>query len=139
MQQREVPHRDRHRRVRLGDAGLITLEDLLEELVGEIADEYDREEPEFEPVGEDVYRVNGKTSIDDVNELLDVELPDEEWDTVAGLMFGCFGTDPRRRARSAGWTGSTFRAETVLGRRIASVLITRTTEPEPALTEAPTA
>ena len=58
--------------------GLISLEDLLEELVGEITDEYDREEPEFEQVGENIYRVSGKTSIDDINELLDVELPDEE-------------------------------------------------------------
>src|SRR5207237_3522836 len=65
-------------------AGLVTIEDLLEELVGEIADEYDREEPQIEPVDEQTYRVNGRLSIDDVNELLDVKLPHEEWDTVAG-------------------------------------------------------
>jgi putative hemolysin len=116
--------------------GLISLEDLLEELVGEITDEYDREEPEFEQVGENIYRVSGKTSIDDVNELLDVELPDEEWDTVAGLVLDCFGRIPDA-GEECQLDGLTFRAETVVGRRIASVLITRTTEPEPALTEVP--
>src|SRR4029450_2100232 len=72
--------------------GLITLEDLLEELVGEITDEYDTEEPELEQVADDVFRVDGKLSIDEVNELLDVELPDEEWDTVGGLMLGGLGS-----------------------------------------------
>ena len=116
--------------------GLVALEDLLEELVGEITDEYDREEPEFEQVGELVYRVSGKTSIDDINELLDVELPDEEWDTVAGLVLDCFGRIPDA-GEECQLDGLTFRAETVVGRRIASVLITRTTEPEPVLTEVP--
>ena len=114
--------------------GLVSLEDLLEELVGEITDEYDREEPEFEKVGENVFRVSGKTSIDDVNELLDVELSDEEWDTVAGLVLDCFGRIPDQ-GEECDIDGLTFRAETVLGRRIASVLITRKPQPEPALVE----
>jgi putative hemolysin len=114
--------------------GLVSLEDLLEELVGEITDEYDREEPDFEKVGENVFRVSGKTSIDDVNELLDVELSDEEWDTVAGLVLDCFGRIPDQ-GEECDIDGLTFRAETVLGRRIASVLITRKPQPEPALVE----
>ena len=117
--------------------GLVSLEDLLEELVGEITDEYDREEPEVEQVGERVYRVSGKTSIDDVNELLDVELPDEEWDTVAGLVLDMLRAHPRRGRGVPASTGSPSRAEEVKGRRIASVLITRDPEPEPALVEEP--
>ena len=109
-------------------SGLVTLEDLLEELVGEIADEYDREEPELVPVGDGLYRVVGKASIDDVNELLDVELPDEEWDTVAGLMLDCSGAS-RRAAMRCEFEGLTFTAEEVQGRRIAKVLIA--TEPRP--------
>lgn len=116
--------------------GLISLEDLLEELVGEITDEYDREEPEFERIDDNVFRVSGKTSIDDVNELLDVELPDEEWDTVAGLVLDCFGRIPDE-GEECDIDGLTFRAETVQGRRIASVLISRKPEPEPALVEEP--
>ncbi|MBI4260481.1 MAG: HlyC/CorC family transporter [Actinobacteria bacterium] len=110
--------------------GLVTLEDLLEELVGEIADEYDREEPLAQPVGDDTYRVDGKMPIDEINELLDVNLPHEEWDTVAGLMLGLFGAIPAEGDRVR-FDGLEFQAERVLGRRIAKVLITRVEE-EPA-------
>jgi CBS domain containing-hemolysin-like protein len=103
-------------------SGLVTLEDLLEELVGEIADEYDREEPELVPVGEGLYRVSGKASVDDVNELLDVELPDEDWDTVAGLMLELFGHIPKN-GEEVEFQGLTFTAEEVQGRRISKVLI----------------
>jgi CBS domain containing-hemolysin-like protein len=105
-------------------AGLATIEDLLEELVGEIADEYDREEPQIEPVDEDTYRVNGRLSIDDVNELLDVDLPHEEWDTVAGLMYGLLGSVPTQ-GETVRYDHLTFIAEKVQGRRIAKVLIKR--------------
>jgi CBS domain containing-hemolysin-like protein len=105
-------------------SGLVTLEDLLEELVGEITDEYDQEEPEIAEVEEGVYRVSGKASIDDVNEVLGVELPDEEWDTVAGFVLDLFGRIPKA-GEELEFQGLRFRAEEVLGRRIAKVLITR--------------
>jgi magnesium and cobalt exporter, CNNM family len=105
-------------------AGLATIEDLLEELVGEIADEYDREEPQIEPVDEDTYRVNGRLSIDEVNELLDVDLPHDEWDTVAGLMYGLLGSVPTQ-GETVRYDHLTFIAEKVQGRRIAKVLIRR--------------
>ena len=110
-------------------SGLVTLEDLLEELVGEIADEYDREEPELVPVGDGLYRVSGKASIDDVNELLDVELPDEEWDTVAGLMLDLFGRIPKN-GDEVTFEGLTFTAEEVQGRRISKVLIAMQPDPD---------
>jgi CBS domain containing-hemolysin-like protein len=110
-------------------SGLVTLEDLLEELVGDIADEYDREEPELVQVADGLYRVSGKASIDDVNDLLDVELPDEEWDTVAGLLLELFGRIPKD-GDEVGFQGLSFTAEQVQGRRIAQVLIARTPEPE---------
>ena len=111
-------------------SGLVTLEDLLEELVGEIADEYDREEPELVKVGEGRYRVSGKASIDDVNDLLDVELPDEEWDTVAGLLLDLFGRIPKS-GDEVSFQGLSFTAEEVQGRRIAKVLIAREPERDP--------
>jgi len=104
--------------------GLATIEDLLEELVGEIADEYDREEPQMEPVDEYTYLVNGRLSIDDVNELLDVNLPHDEWDTVAGLMYGLLGSVPTQ-GETVKFDHLTFTAEKVQGRRIAKVLIKR--------------
>jgi CBS domain containing-hemolysin-like protein len=109
-------------------SGLVTLEDLLEELVGEISDEYDREEPEVIQVADGIFRVDGKVGIDEVNELLDVELPDEEWDTVGGLMLGLLGSIPAE-GQEVAFQDLTFAAEQVRGRRIAKVLITRH-EPE---------
>jgi CBS domain containing-hemolysin-like protein len=109
-------------------SGLVTLEDLLEELVGEITDEYDREEPQIEPVDDNTFRVNGRVSIDDVNDLLDVDLPQDEWDTVAGLMNGLLGAVPRQ-GDTVTFANLTFTAERVLGRRISKVLIVRR-EPE---------
>jgi CBS domain containing-hemolysin-like protein len=107
--------------------GIVSLEDLLEELVGEIADEYDREEPQVAQVSDGVYRVSGKTAIDDVNELLDADLPDEEWDTVAGLVLDLFGKIPDPGEETS-FQGLQFRAEEVNGRRVATVLITRIPE-----------
>jgi CBS domain containing-hemolysin-like protein len=110
-------------------SGLVTLEDLLEELVGEIEDEYDRAEPEIAQVGNGVYRVDGKVGIDEINELLDVQLPDEEWDTVGGLMLGLLGSIPEE-GQDVTFQGLVFKAERVNGRRIAKVLISRA-EPQP--------
>jgi len=116
-------------------SGLVTLEDLLEELVGEITDEYDREEPPVVDLGNGVYRVDGRLSIDEVNELLDTELPDQEWDTVGGLMLGLLGSIPEQ-GEEVTYQNLTFKAEKVNGRRIAKVLITRKQEeaeqPSPA-------
>jgi putative hemolysin len=102
----------------------VTLEDLLEELVGEITDEYDRAEQTMQQVDEDTFRVNGSVPISAVNEMLDVELPDEEWDTVAGLMLGLLGKIPAP-GEEVRFQNLTFIAERVQRRRIAQVLIRR--------------
>ncbi len=105
-----------------GTAGLITMEDLLEEIVGEITDEYDVEEPQIERLPDGRLRVPGRTPIDEVNELLDVDLPSEEWDTVGGLVFNALGHVPVE-GECCRSTGAEFCAERVQGRRIVSVLI----------------
>jgi CBS domain containing-hemolysin-like protein len=110
---------------------LVTIEDLLEEIVGEIADEYDKEEPLVEPLTETMLRVSGKLSIDELSELLDVELPNTEWDTVGGLMAGLLGQVPRR-GDSVTFQGLSFRAEKLQGRRIAKVLVEVTAQARPA-------
>jgi CBS domain containing-hemolysin-like protein len=116
-------------------AGVVTIEDLLEELVGEIIDEYDREEAQMEPVDDHTYRVNGRLPIDDVNELLDVELPHDEWDTVAGLMYSLLGAVPTQ-GETVNYDNLSFTAEKVQGRRISKVLISRRDpeqEPQPVV------
>jgi putative hemolysin len=77
-----------------GTAGVVTVEDIVEELVGDIVDEYDVEEPEIVPDG-DGFFVDGKTHLDDVNDVLGCELDSEEFDTIGGFVFGLFGRQPR--------------------------------------------
>jgi CBS domain containing-hemolysin-like protein len=116
-------------------SGLVTLEDLLEELVGEITDEYDMEEPELVEIEPGVVRASGKASIDDVNETLGVELPDQEWDTIGGFVLDLFGRIPNDGDQKD-WQGLQFVAEEVHGRRIAKVLITRLPASDPDETPA---
>ncbi|MCU1453751.1 MAG: hypothetical protein JWN46_1897 [Acidimicrobiales bacterium] len=107
-----------------GTAGLVTLEDLIEELVGEIVDEYDVEDARVEPMPGGDVRVSGSLSIDDANDLLDTELPEGEWDTVGGLMFSELG-----RLAAVGDTidvpGARLRVDRVQGRRIMRVRVTK--------------
>ncbi|QXC62391.1 hemolysin family protein [Aquihabitans sp. G128] len=74
-----------------GTAGLVTLEDLIEELVGEIVDEFDIEDARIEPVAGGGVRVSGSLTIDDANDLLDVQLPEGDFDTVSGLVLAELG------------------------------------------------
>jgi CBS domain containing-hemolysin-like protein len=77
-----------------GTAGLVTLEDLIEEIVGEIVDEYDTESAEAVELGDGSYRVSARMSIDDLGELFDMELDDDEVDTVGGLLAKALGRVP---------------------------------------------
>src|SRR5207237_8174669 len=92
---RAVPDRKFHMAIvvdeYVGRAGLVTLEYLIEELVGEIVDEYDVEAPSLEPLPGGEVRVNGRMPIDEVNELTHAHLPEGDWDTVAGLVFHMLG------------------------------------------------
>ena len=112
-----------------GTAGLVTIEDILEEIVGEIADEYDNERPPIEELDDGSVRVTARLPVEDLGELLDVELPDhsDDIETVGGLMAQALGKVPipgatiRLRdleltAESAG--GRRNRIDTVLVRRV---------------------
>ena len=109
-------------------AGLVTLEDLLEEIVGEITDEYDVEVPGVERLADGGLRVPGRTPIDEVSDELGVELPDTEWDTVGGLVFNLLGHVPDE-GETVCFQQLEFRTERVQGRRIVSVVI-RPVEPK---------
>jgi CBS domain containing-hemolysin-like protein len=77
-----------------GTAGIVTIEDIVEELVGEIQDEYDFEEPEIIQL-QDGLSVDGKTHVDDVSEALGIEIDATEFDTIGGFVFGLFGRQPK--------------------------------------------
>ncbi|HVM00585.1 MAG TPA: hemolysin family protein [Egibacteraceae bacterium] len=105
-------------------AGLVTIEDILEEIVGEIVDEYDREEILVEDLDADVWRVDARLPVDELNDLLATDLPDEEWDTVGGLLVGLLGHVARPGERVE-VDQVRLTAERVTGRRIAKVLVER--------------
>ncbi|MBB4884345.1 hemolysin family protein [Streptomyces netropsis] len=126
-----------------GTAGIVTIEDILEEIVGEITDEYDRELPPVEELGDDRYRVTARLDIGDLGELYGLELDDEDVETVGGLLAKSLGrvpiagataevdltddtTDPMLRALR-------LTAESAAGRRnrIVTVLVEPVRPPEP--------
>jgi CBS domain containing-hemolysin-like protein len=114
-----------------GTAGLVTLEDLIEELVGEIVDEYDVEDPKWERLANGDYRVDGRMPLDEVNELLHAHLPDGEWDTVGGLVYSQLGHVPTE-GEAIDVDGCRLTAEKVEGRRIERVRIAVLPDREPA-------
>ncbi len=107
-----------------GTAGLVTIEDIIEELVGEIEDEYDVEEPMVIPLEAGGYLVDARLHVDALGELIGVELPDEEWDTVGGLLLNLAGRVPVE-GETFELDGFDLTAERVQGRRVARVRISR--------------
>ncbi len=113
-----------------GTAGMVTIEDLLEEIVGEIQDEYDTEEPMVVRLSDDEARIDGRASIDDLGETFDVELEledEDEYDTVGGLIFHRLGDVPE--------PGDVVRIDDLVltvestdGRRVGKVLVVRVRE-----------
>ena len=107
-----------------GTAGLVTLEDLIEELVGEITDEFDVEEPLIERLPGGDIRVNGRVPQSQLEQLLDIELPRGDWNTVGGLIFTQVGHLPEEGERLE--IGSCrFIVERIAGQRIARVRVSQ--------------
>jgi CBS domain containing-hemolysin-like protein len=103
-----------------GTAGVVTIEDLLEEIVGDIQDEYDREEPEIQELGDGEFLLNARVSLDEVNELLDVELPSDGGDTLGGFIYSQLGKVPHV-GEEVHFAHVTMRVLTVDGNRIDQV------------------
>jgi CBS domain containing-hemolysin-like protein len=78
-----------------GTAGLVTIEDIIEEIVGEIQDEYDEEDRLIEEVEDGIYQLDARTPIDEVNDLLEVTLPSEESDSIGGFIVNYLGRVPQ--------------------------------------------
>ncbi len=113
-----------------GTAGLVTIEDVLEEIVGEIADEYDVETPMVDELSDGSLRVSTRLHLDELSERIGVELEDDDVDTVGGLLAKHLGRVPIPGAQV--WvSGIEFTAETAQGRRnrIGTVLVRHASEP----------
>ncbi|MCC6485595.1 MAG: HlyC/CorC family transporter [Armatimonadetes bacterium] len=118
-----------------GTAGLVTVEDLLEEIVGEIQDEYDQEEP-LVVVGEDGrILVHARMAIDDLNEDLDLGLPEGEYETIGGFVFGLHGKEPEI-GDSVRYNGFVLTVTEKDDRRLSQILIERSPEHSPEVEDA---
>ncbi len=113
-----------------GTAGMVTIEDILEEIVGEIQDEYDTEEPDFQelPDGEG-YIVEAGSAIDDVNDLMQVKLPTDQSDTLGGFIYDQLGEVPAVGA-TVHYDGLRFEVLGVSDRRILKVKVTHEQQQE---------
>lgn len=111
-----------------GIAGLVTLEDLIEELVGDISDEYDREEQPVEPLGDGGFRVPARFNIEELGDLFELEIEDDEVDSVGGMLSKALGKLPVS-GDEASAHGLVLTAERTEGRRgrISTVLVRRDT------------
>ncbi|WP_317853687.1 hemolysin family protein [Chakrabartyella piscis] len=114
-----------------GTAGLVTMEDIVEEIVGNIFDEYDlEEEEEITQIGEDAYQILGTTDIQDVEEKLEIQFDDnDDYDTLGGYLIGVLGRIPKEnqkpRVLSHGWM---FEIENIEEKRIEKVIVTKSTQ-----------
>jgi putative hemolysin len=105
-----------------GTAGVVTLEDIVEEIVGEIQDEYDAEEPIVEQAGEGEFIFNARVDLDDVNRLMGTEFPTEIGDTLGGFIYSQLGKVPVSGERVR-YDGLVIEVLTVTGRRIRKVRV----------------
>ena len=109
-----------------GVAGLVTMEDVIEEIVGEISDEYDREIPDVEKLDDDSLRVNARFSLFELGELFELDLEDEDVDSVGGLLTKELGKLPKR-GDEVSVSGLTLKADRIEGRRkrLITVLVSK--------------
>ncbi len=112
-----------------GTAGLVTIEDVLEEIVGEIFDEYDLVTKMAERIDDDNIRVDARMNLDEVSEVLGIKLPDVEYETIGGFVYDLIGKIPVTGEKvdftiASKWR-LTFTVEKIVKRRISKILITR--------------
>lgn len=104
--------------------GIVTIEDLIEEVMGNIFDEYDEQEEEIVKIDENTYEINGLVTIDEVNEALNVELPSDEFDTIGGFIIGILGYIPRAPEEKIIEYGNlSFKIEEIKEKRINKVKV----------------
>ncbi len=113
-----------------GTAGVLTIEDLLEEIVGDIQDEYDSETPMAQQIGEREYVFDAQIRLDDVNDILDVTFPSEETDTLGGFIYSQLGAMPAVGSR-VNFEQLTLEVLTVQGRRILQVRVVQRRDDAP--------
>jgi len=111
-----------------GFSGIVTMEDILEEIVGDIQDEYDQEEEEIQAVAGDAYMVDARLSITDFNDQLGFDIPNEDVDTIGGFLFELFGRVPSIREQITYNDDIVFEVITITGNKIKKVKVSKVKE-----------
>ena len=104
--------------------GLITIEDIVEEIVGEIQDEFDEDEPSIERISDDLFAVDGRIPITDVNDRFEIDLPHEDFDTIGGYILGSLGRPPET-GDTVEADGVTMQVKSVDGPRVSMLTLQR--------------
>ncbi len=105
-----------------GVSGIVSMEDILEVIVGEIQDEFDDEDEEIIEVGEGIYICDARTPIDEINERLDLDLPEEDAETLGGFVFEKFGRIPANQEKIS-YNGYEFIVQEIEGHKINRVKV----------------
>ena len=105
-----------------GTAGMVTIEDIIEEIVGDIQDEFDKERPAVEKRSDTVYSVDAKMLLEDLDDILNINIEDETVDTIGGWLYDRLGGEPQVGQQSS-YEGNIFSVEEVEGVRIIRVIV----------------
>ena len=105
-----------------GISGIICMEDIIEQIVGDIQDEFDNEQEDIIAVGENLWLCDARVNIDDLNEKIETSIPNEEFDTLGGFVFDLFGKIPAKFEK-ASWNGLDFIVQDMEGHRINQIKI----------------
>lgn len=107
-----------------GVSGIVCMEDIIEEIIGDIQDEFDNERDDVVALGESTWLVDARANIEDLNEALELSIPAEDFDTLGGFVFDLFGRIPARFEK-ASWQSLDFIIQEMDGHRIGAVKIMR--------------
>ena len=111
-----------------GVSGIVCMEDIIEEIVGDIQDEFDHEEEDILKIGENMYRCEGRVTIEDLNDQLSVNLPTSDFDTLGGFVFDLFGKIPVRYEKVS-YKNIDFIVQEMDGHKIKTIKLVVTGEP----------
>ena len=112
-----------------GISGIVCLEDIIEEIVGDIQDEFDNEHEDILPVGEKIWIGDGRINLDDLNDQIESSFPNDEFDTLGGFVFDLFGKIPVKYEKVS-WKNYDFIIQDMEGHRINTIKVIENNEDE---------
>ena len=112
-----------------GMSGIVTMEDIIEEIVGDIQDEFDKEQEDILTVSDNVWLCDARVNLDDLNESIEADFPNEDFDSLGGFVFDLFGKVPVKFEKAT-WKNYDFIVQDIEGHRINVVKVVKNIEKE---------